>query len=159
MWILRSTTWIFAPPKNGPAVDVVAGFVVNFVEHLQTHPGFMNSETGLLPKGIGLNINYPSSDTPRGIKVAVQGQTVLVAGVESIVNMRCGQGGSKPCGALNVGESSIGAPIFSAYDAQDVKDSDTDLFNEGYITIVPIAPDYTADSVLKYKSLLTGFKP
>jgi hypothetical protein len=65
--------------------------------------------------------------------------------------------GTPLCSALPVGGASIGAPVLSEQDLPDVKDSDTDYFADGYITIVPIAPDYTVKNPLVYKSLLAGF--
>jgi len=139
--------------------DVVADFLVRFIAHLETRPGFLNRESALLPPGVALNINHPPLSTPRGVKIAVQGQTALDRGREVVANFRCGAGGSPSCSSLPVGGISIGAPVLSEQDLPDVKNSDTDFFADGYITIVPITPDYTADSPFMYKSLLTGFNP
>jgi hypothetical protein len=38
----------------------------------------------------------------------------------------------------------------------EIKDSDVGYYLDGYITIVPIAPDLTADNPLKFKSILSG---
>jgi len=69
--------------------SVVAQFIVKFIAHLETKPGFLASEDRLLPDGIGLNINYPASDSIMGVKVAVQGQTAQLDGLQIIGNFRC----------------------------------------------------------------------
>jgi hypothetical protein len=38
-----------------------------------------------------------------------------------------------------------------------VKNSDTDYYIDGYITVVPFQIDYTAKAYLKFKSVLKGF--
>jgi 5'-nucleotidase len=136
---------------------VVADFVVKFIAHLETKPGFLASEAGLLPDGIGLNINYPPTDSTLGVKVATQGQTAQLDGVQIIGNFRCLTGA---CSTLaNPGDSRIGGLQVIPDATPDIKNADTTYFSQGYVTIVPIAPDYTADSELKFKSVLTGFRP
>ena len=136
---------------------VVAQFIVKFIAHLETKPGFLASEDRLLPDGIGLNINYPASDAIMGVKVAVQGQTAQLDGLQIIGNFRCLTGA---CSTLaNPGDSRIGGLQVVPDATPDIKNADTGYFTEGYVTIVPITPDYTAGSELKYKSVLTGFRP
>jgi len=135
---------------------VVADFVVKFIAHLETKPGFLASEDRLLPDGIGLNINYPASDSILGVKVATQGQTAQLDGVQIIGNFRCLTGA---CSTLvNPGDSRIGGLQVAPDATPDIKNADTGYFTQGYVTVVPITPDYTADSELKYKSVLSGFK-
>jgi len=43
--------------------EAVADFIVRLVAHLQTRPGFLATETGLLPSGVALIVSYPTSDT------------------------------------------------------------------------------------------------
>jgi len=137
--------------------SVVAQFVVNFIAHLETKPGFLASEHRLLPNGIGLNINYPASDSIMGVKVAVQGRTAQLDGLQIIGNFRCLTG---TCSTLaSPGDSRIGGLQVVPDATPDIKNADTSYFSEGYVTIVPITPDYTAESALKYKSVLTGFRP
>jgi 5'-nucleotidase len=137
--------------------SVVAQFIVKFIAHLETKPGFLASEDRLLPDGIGLNINYPASDSIMGVKVAVQGQTAQLDGLQIIGNFRCLTGA---CSTLaNPGDSRIGGLQVVPDATPDIKNADTGYFTEGYVTIVPITPDYTAGSELKYKSVLTGFRP
>lgn len=137
--------------------SVVAQFIVKFIAHLETKPGFLASEDRLLPDGIGLNINYPASDSIMGVKVAVQGETAQLDGLQIIGNFRCLTGA---CSTLaNSGDSRIGGLQVVPDATPDIKNADTSYFTEGYVTIVPITPDYTAGSALKYKSVLTRFKP
>jgi 5'-nucleotidase len=136
---------------------VVADFVVKFIAHLETKPGFLASENRLLPDGIGLNINYPPTDSVMGVKVTTQGQTAQLDGVQIIGNFRCLTGA---CSSLaNPGDSRIGGLQVIPDATPDIRNADTTYFSQGYMTIVPIAPDYTADSELKFKSVLTGFRP
>lgn len=137
--------------------SVVAQFIVKFIAHLETKPGFLASEDRLLPDGIGLNINYPASDSILGVKVAVQGQTAQLDGLQIVGNFRCLTGA---CSTLaNPGDSRVGGLQVLPDATPDIRNADTGYFTDGYVTIVPITPDYTAGSELKYKSVLTGFKP
>lgn len=43
-------------------------------------------------------------------------------------------------------------------DTPEVRNSDTELFEEGYITIVPIQGDYTAPAYRAYNSVLGRFR-
>jgi len=136
---------------------VVADFVVKFIAHLEAKPGFLASEDGLLPDGIGLNINYPPTDSIMGVKVTTQGQTAQLDGVQIVGNFRCLTGA---CSSLaNPGDSRIGGLQVIPDATPDIRNADTTYFSQGYVTIVPITPDYTADSELKFKSVLTGFRP
>ena len=35
-------------------------YLADLIEHLQQMPGFLEAEPGLLPEGVGLNVNYPT---------------------------------------------------------------------------------------------------
>ncbi len=132
----------------------VAAFVARLIAHLETKPGFLSREEGLLPQGTGLNINYPPVDPVKGIKVAVQGKTAQLDGTQITGTFRCLTG---PCSELAVGESEIGAVDIQPASTDDIKNADTDYFSRGYITIVPTAPDYTAGQPLKFKSVFNSF--
>ena len=137
--------------------EVVADFVVDLIAHLETKPGFLASEARLLPDGVGLNVNYPPSDAIMGVKVAVQGQTAQLDGVQIVGNFRCLTGA---CGTLaNPGDSQIAGLQVVPDGTPDIRNADTGYFSQGYVTIVPITPDYTIDTPLKFKSVLAGFNP
>jgi 5'-nucleotidase len=136
----------------------VADFVARFLTHLETKPGFLAREEGLLPVGIGLNINYPPTDNPKGIVIAAQGQTAplvpLVLPAATKISFSC----YDDCAGAAVGESVPGGISGISPDPRtDIKDGDTDYFLDGYITIVPFQVDYTAESYRKFKSVLSGF--
>jgi hypothetical protein len=77
--------------------------------------------------------------------------------VQIIGNFRCLTGA---CGTLaNPGDSRIAGLQVLPDGRPDIMNADTGYFTQGYVTIVPITPDYTVDTPLKYKSVLTGFNP
>lgn len=103
----------------------VAAFTARLIERLQDAPGSQN----LLPPGIALNVNYPplAPEAIAGVRTAVQGQASF---------FRIGYVEAAP---------GIFAPSFEPIEPEnDVPRSDTTLFNQGYITVVPIDGDYTA---------------
>jgi 5'-nucleotidase len=133
----------------------VAEFMVDFIAHLETKPGYLAKESALLPAGLGLNINYPPTDNVKGVKVSVQGRTARF-GVGFPVAIQFG------CYA-DCASAPIGAPIpggisgIEEDETPDVKNGDAENFEKGYITIVPIEADYTAKSPLKFKSVVNSF--
>jgi 5'-nucleotidase len=139
--------------------DRVAAFTAQFIGHLESKPGFLAGEKTLLPPRIGLNINYPPTDTPRGVRVSVQGQTAQIR--DSRVpfeilqlNITCDD-----CAALPVGGTAsggLGSPAKGV--AGDVKNGDAENFANDYITIVPIQADYTAPSPERFESVVKTFK-
>lgn len=147
---------------NAAHFETVATFITEFVAHLQTKPGFLAREEGLLPPGIGLNINYPPTDNVKGVKVSVQGQTAgFGLPFAPQFNFRCDD-----CGGLPVGESTDGGidvgglkfgDTISVDGSESVKNGDVNNFENGYITIVPITGDITAKSPLLFKSVVNSF--
>jgi 5'-nucleotidase len=134
----------------------VADFLVQVIAHLETKPGFLASVTGLLPSRVGLNINYPARAVPAGVVVARQGQTAAFGPSGPIV---LGIGCYGPCATVPVGTTLDGGITGVAPDRSDeVRDSDTTAFGAGFVTIVPIAPDYTADSPLRFKSVFSTLR-
>jgi len=131
--------------------DVVADFIVRFVAHLQTKPGFLARENGLLPAGVGLVISYPGSDAVNGIKIATQSNAVLLNGQRFTGEFKCVASCSKP--------TQIWAPSPLEDPTPDAKDADLGYYVDGYVTIVPIAPDITVRNPLVFKSMLEGFTP
>jgi len=134
----------------------VANFVASLVKHLMTKPGFLASEEGLLPDRIGLNINYPPTDNIKGVRVSVQGQTAAFGlPFAPQLNFTCGG-----CASLAVGDTTTGGLNFGATvpdTSGDVKNGDTENFEEGYITIVPFQGDFTAKSPNRFKSVVESF--
>jgi 5'/3'-nucleotidase SurE len=115
-------------PANTEHFRQVGDFVARLVERLQR--GGCGCGNELLPGGIALNVNYPplAPEEVKGVKLRVQGQA--------------------PFFAISFQPVAPGlfAPGFGPVDPEnDVPRSDTKAFNEGYITIVPIDGDYTAD--------------
>ncbi|MEZ5596953.1 MAG: 5'/3'-nucleotidase SurE [Pseudomonadales bacterium] len=111
----------------------VAEFTANLLAALPTP----------LPAGVGLNINYPPlpKSAIRGVKVVRQGHTFPLGGRAMRLDFRC-----DACATLADGESAE-AGMRPAPDASLPEDSgDNAAFADGYITIVPIEGDYTADN-------------
>jgi len=121
-----------AVPESDPAYAAhfanVAAFAVELIAHLESKPGALAEEPGLLPDGIGLNVNYPTvaPEAVKGVKLTVQGQ----ASSASLIFVPIGGGIYVP----SVGPGSGGA---------DVKDSDTAAMAAGYIAMTPISTDMT----------------
>ena len=135
--------------------EVVADFMVRSIAHLQTKPGFLASEPGLLPQGVGLIVSYPKTDAVVGVKVGVQSEGILLNGVKVSGEIRC----TAPCSALVLGGTRTAAPVLDADYGPEIKDSDLGYYTEGYVTIVPIRPNLTAPNPLLFKSILPGFIP
>jgi broad specificity polyphosphatase/5'/3'-nucleotidase SurE len=128
----------------------VADFLADFIAHLESKPGFLAGESGLLPGGVALNINYPplAPEDIQGVSLNRQGQTLVIGGVPLAVDFFC-----FACEFISVGESSPGGIGGIGFDpTPDVADSDSTAFLAGYITVVPIQADYTASS-----GVLNGF--
>lgn len=84
--VLNGPVPAIAAGTNEPSCDqackdkhyqVVANFMVSFIAHLEKKPGFLASESALLPKGIALIVSYPSTDSVSGIRVGVQGESTI----------------------------------------------------------------------------------
>ena len=133
--------------------QTVANFIVGFVAHLQTKPGFLASEAGLLPRGVGLVISYPGTAAVAGVRVAVQSDVVVLNGSKVAGEMKCLP---SSCSSLATGAMRTAAPVFGPDYSPDIRDSDYAYFKDGYITIVPIAPSITVKEPLKFKSILPG---
>lgn len=108
----------------------VADFTARLIAHLQTSPGSLHASEGLLPRRLGLNVNYPplAPAAVKGIQLSVQGQVSDI----NLIYVEVAPGLFVPA----LGPAPPAAP--------DVKDSDVDGFDAGFITIVPIDADYTA---------------
>ena len=92
----------------------------------------------LLPLGIGLNVNYPplAPEAVAGISLNVQGRTFTQnAGTRAtLASVRDEE---------NPDTFSISLPDPGPQD--EVPGADVTAFNAGFITIVPISPDYTVN--------------
>ena len=133
--------------------QVVANFVVRFVAHLQTKPGFLENEPGLLPRGVGLIVSYPGTAAVAGVKIGVQSEGFLMHGVKISGEIRC----ATPCSTLANGGTRTAAMFVAPDYTPELKDSDLGYYAEGYVTIVPITPSLTAPNPLRFKSILPGF--
>jgi 5'-nucleotidase len=135
-------------PEDDPAYAAhfanVAAFAVELIAHLETKPGALAHEPGLLPPGVALNVNYPTvaPEDVQGVALTVQGQ----ASSASIVFVPIGGGIYVP--AVGPGSG----------DGADVKDSDTEALAAGYITVTPITSDMTAapGERARFQSVLAG---
>jgi len=134
--------------------EAVADFVVRFVAHLETKPGFLASETGLLPPGVGLVISYPTSDSVFGVKVASHSNAVLLGGQRFTGAFMCASTG---CSGLAVNATQRSRIVPVPDPTPEVKDADLGYYAEGYVTIVPVSPDLNLTSPLVFKSVLAGF--
>jgi 5'-nucleotidase len=122
----------------------VAAFAVEFIAHLESKPGVLGKESGLLPPDLALNINYPTVDPKdvKGVKLTVQGQ----ASSASLVFQPIGDDIFIP--AVGPGSG----------DGKDVANSDTAALEAGYITVTPIHNDMTARTkqAKQLRSILKG---
>ena len=128
----------------------VASFLVGFIAHLETKPGFLARESGLLPEGVALNINYPplAPEDIQGVSLNKQGRTLVLGGVPLNIDFVC-----FACAFIPVGATSPGGIGGAGFDpTPDVAGSDSADFGAGFITVVPIEADYTAS-----KGILNGF--
>jgi 5'-nucleotidase len=145
--------------RNAEHFGRVAQFVVEVIAQLEQKSGPLGSEPGLLPAGLGLNINYPPVEVPAGVKIARQGRTATFGGTTSTLKLGC----YGPCASLPVGGQLPGGITgIAADETPDVRNADTTAFGQGYVTIVPIEADYTAEpaerlnALLRLSSLLSG---
>lgn len=98
----------------------------------------------------------PPLALPAGVVVAQQGPTFAVGGATITLNFGC----YGNCAAAPVGASVPGGITGLAPDpTPDVKDADTTAFLKGYITIVLITPDYSAQPVIKFNSVFKALHP
>jgi len=145
--------------ENAAHFANVASFMADFIAHLETKPGNLSNESGLLPAGVALNINYPPipPEAIQGLALSNQGKVFNFGGVPLNLEFRC----FGPCNFLPVGVPTVGGIGGAGFDpTPDVADSDVTNFNAGFITVVPIQADYTADPGTKnsFSSVLNDFE-
>lgn len=122
----------------------IANFIVELIDELERKPHHRHGRSGLLPAGLALNINYPPQ-APLGIKLARQGKLPFIAQLGGAAALEIACYGN--CVDMAVGSSSPGGFAgVTPLTEDDIRKSDSALFAEGYITIVPIEADYTASS-------------
>jgi 5'/3'-nucleotidase SurE len=131
-------------PENLAHFAAVAEFTARLVDRLVVKACDQN--TGLLPWRTALNVNYPPIDPQAvsGVAVARQGRAPFFA-----------------IGYAPVG-GNIYAPTFGPADpSPDVPGSDVVLFNQGYVTVVPIDGDFTASAQTRHRvtKLINGVQP
>lgn len=129
----------------------VAEFLAGFIAHLESKPGFLSNESGLLPAGVALNINYPplAPEDIQGVSLNNQGRTLVIGGIPLAVDFVC-----FACEFIPVGASSPGGIGGAGFDpTPDVAGSDSADYLAGFITVVPIEANYTAR-----EGILHGFE-
>lgn len=127
----------------------VAGFVLRLVGHLARESAGRDVPARLLPPGMLLNVNHPG-ETPRGVRIGRQGLGITNDGSLAVLGTDCIH-----CAEVAVGEVAEGATLQARPDgAPELPDSDTTDFLQGYVTIVPMRADYTADDWRHLRSLL-----
>ena len=127
----------------------VADFLIDFIAHLESKPGFLAGESGLLPSGVALNINYPpvAPEDIQGVSLNNQGQTLVIGGVPLAVDFVC-----FACEFIPVGATSPGGIGGAGFDpTPDVAGSDSTDFLAGFITVVPIEANYTASDGIRHR--------
>jgi 5'-nucleotidase len=141
--------------RNAEHFARVATFVTDLIAKLEQKPGSLKNEIGLLPKGLGLNINYPPVEVPAGVRIAQQGRTAAIGGGTLTLNIGC----YGPCASLPVGGQLAGGITGAVPDeTTEVRNADTTAFVQGYITIVPIEADYTSDPASRLNFLLQSLQ-
>ena len=150
-----------APACQQAHYEAVADFIVRFVAHLQTQPGFLTNETGLLPTGVALVVSYPTSDAIQGVKIAMQSQGILLNAQKVSGGILCAATSTTitPCSTLAIGAAQKARLFVSPDSTPEGKNSDLSYYTQGYVTIVPIVPNLTASNPLVFKSMLSGFAP
>jgi 5'-nucleotidase len=141
--------------QNATHFAQVAAFLVGVIAHLERKPGFLASEPGLLPAGVGLNINYPPLAVPAGVLVRQQGRTAAIGGGTVTLGIGC----YGPCATVPVGTTLPGGITGITPDpTPERRDADTTAYAQGYVTIVPIEADYTADAPNRFKSVFQSLQ-
>jgi 5'-nucleotidase len=129
----------------------VAEFALRLVGRLAHEATRGGARSRLLPDGVALNVNHPPAE-PKGVRVSRQGNGLAADGRLSVFTVAC-----DGCQELAVGASTAGGRLgLRADDAPDLPGSDALNYLEGYITIVPMLADYTAQDVASFKTLLEG---
>ena len=136
----------FSEGENSQHLQRISVFITNLVDRLtqeRCKSGF------LLPQGLALNINYPPRPTEeiKGIVMREQGQAPY---------FRISYRPSKD-------DANVFLPVFKTQTVEnDIAESDTLSYHQGYITIVPLDGNYTnKDANIKslIEPLIVRLKP
>ena len=130
-----------ASAENLALLERIAAFVTRLVGSLQAHAC---GQGPLLPPNTALNVNYPPLEpaSVKGVRLATQGQAPYFS-----IGFQALEGG-------------LYAPTFGAPEpADDAPEADTRLFNEGWVTVVPLDGDYTATASPVTADLLEALLP
>lgn len=127
----------------------VGRFLATLVAHLSAKAG----DAPILPEGLVLNVNFPAAEA-RGVRVVAQGRALAVNGTTIRFNFGC-----EACPGLAVGETGDAAMTgFTPGDTDLPPDGELASFAAGYVTIVPMRIDYTADDYQGYADLVSGIR-
>jgi len=143
----------------------VAQWTVEFVNQLESKPGWLKHEEKLLPEGIALNINYPTHviegydeegkpdygylDEINGVELAVQGKLPSIGNLPIALPVGC----YGDCADAEVGQrlygGVTGTPVIE--NVEERHRADTTAFAEGKVVIVPIDTTLTASHFQQLK--------
>lgn len=125
--------------RNTEQYRRVAQWMVAFVEELENRT---KKQDSMMPPGFGVNINFPPLESPVGASVTRQGRTFSIGGQATTLNFGCyGDCVNAPTGAA----VPAGITGSEAVTSTELKDTDTLKNAAGYITLVPIYGDFTAN--------------
>ena len=126
-----------------------AAFVLRLVERLERQAKRAGGTGRLLPGGIALNVNHPATE-PNGVRIAAQGRGIVQNGRLAALPLGCAE-----CAGLAVGASATGGPLpVVPYAQQERGGADTVGLLDGYVTIVPMEADYTAEDWQRMRALI-----
>ncbi len=126
-----------------PECREVAEFLVDYIAHLEQRPNFRNGRSPFIQRQQALNINFPPGE-PRGVVVAKQGQLPLLGGAPRSLLLGC----ATNCNDLEVGDFADGGIVGTRTieEKKDIANADSDLYQEGFITVVVINADLGANA-------------
>ena len=126
-----------------------ADFVVRLVSRLEQRAMRRDAPGRLLPVGIALNVNHPATE-PKGVRISGQGRGLVHDGRLSRLPIGCAD-----CVEAAIGGSVAGGPLPIVADTEPERpDADTVELLAGYVTIVPMQADYTADGWQRLRTLI-----
>lgn len=118
-----------SPPSTG-SVSGAAAYIVRLIDRLQRTA----SSSGLLPRHVGLNVNYPVADSVRGTQVTSLGRKAFVRPNFQPTPM------CQDC-YLVLPKFDLGP--------DPVAESDNNALADDYIAVVPVDGDWTAPSSVR----------
>ena len=127
----------------------VGRFMVQLVAHLAAGA----NDAPMLPGGLVLNVNYPAAQA-KGVRVVAQDPALAINGTTIRFNFGC-----ESCVDLAVGEAADAAMTGFSPDAVELPShGELESFADGYVTVVPMQIDYTADNYIQYADLVSGIE-